>query len=96
LQIGINLWRDYHGYGGENTTQNLHEIEHPLMPLFNHSDCDGELSVQESKEIIKGLTLVIENFDESFDSDEDFIERVKQFKNGLIDAVKKNEIVEFY
>ena len=43
-QIGIDL-SDYKGYGNDNG-KNLYDIKHELMHLFNHSDCDGELTVE--------------------------------------------------
>jgi hypothetical protein len=44
-QIGINL-NDYSGYG-KTGVKDLTKIEHELMPLFNHSDCNGILTVEE-------------------------------------------------
>lgn len=93
-QIGINL-DDYHGYSGENPTKQLDEIEHDLMPLFNHSDCDGRLTIKECKRIVSGLNDVLENFDESKDFDFDFKSRIIQFRDGCISAIEKKQMVKF-
>ncbi len=92
-QIGIDL-NEYDGYD-KGGTKILTDIKHDLMPLFNHSDCDGELSVEESTQISKGLTQVLENFNEEIKADFDFKEKIMQFKTGLLDAITKNEIVYF-
>ena len=33
---------------------------HPLWDFFNHSDCDGQLSVNKFKKIIPALTVVLQ------------------------------------
>jgi len=93
-QIGINL-DDYHGYGGKNPTKQPNEIEHDLMPLFNHSDCDGRLTVKESRRIISGLNDVLENFNPIFDMDFNFKDQIVQFRDGCIDAVNKKQMIHF-
>lgn len=94
-RIGINL-DDYKGYHG-NGTKELTSIAHPLMPLFNHSDCDGELSVEECKQIVSGLNGVIEAaVPEDKDSPFSFLRKVVQFRDGCLLAISKNEIVEFH
>ena len=93
-QIGINL-DDYVGYG-KTGVKDLTKIEHELMPLFNHSDCDGILSVEESKQIVIGFNRVLENFNEKIESDEDFKEKIIQFRDGCLDAIKLNEEIDFH
>lgn len=93
-QIGINL-DEYAGYNN-NGTKDLSEIEHDLMPLFNHSDCDGELSIEESKRIVKGLNSVLENFNEEMQFDFNFKKQIIQFRDGCMDAISKNEIIDFH
>jgi hypothetical protein len=93
-QIGIDL-DEYIGYGDKGT-KNLTDIQHDLMPLFNHSDCDGELSVEESKQIVKGLNNILDNFNEEVKSSYNFKENIIQFRDGCLDAISKNEIVGFH
>jgi len=93
-QIGIELY-DYYGYN-ENGTKNLDDIEHDLMPLFNHSDCDGVLTVEECKRIVNGFNQVLENFDDIIEADFDFKDRIIKFRDGCLEAIEKNEVVEFH
>lgn len=93
-QIGIDL-DEYIGYGDKGT-KDLASIEHDLMPLFNHSDCDGELSVEESKRIVNGLNNVLENFNEQIKADYNFKEKIVQFRDGCLDAISKNEVIDFH
>lgn len=91
-QIGVNL-DEYDGYGFGD--KDLESIDHDIMPLLNHSDCDGELTVEESKRIVNGLNNILENFNENLHFDYNFKERIEQFRDGCIEAVEKNQIVEF-
>jgi len=93
-QIGIDL-NDYIGYGSPDATKDLTSIDHDLMPLFNHSDCDGILTVEESKRIVKGLNSVLKNFNDQLDAPYYFKEYIEQFRDGCLDAISKNEIIEF-
>ncbi len=92
-QIGIDL-KDYVGYGKEEGLS-LAEIDHDLMPLFNHSDCCGVLTVDESKKIIEGLKSVLSNFNKTLDFDFNFKYQINDFINGLLSAVIAGEEVEF-
>lgn len=102
---GFNEWRrwlagkididllDYIGYGG--STKRLEDIEHNLEPLFNHSDCDGELSVEECKKIKIGLEEIFKNLDpDNYDERYNY-EKTQTFIEGLELAIEKNEPVEF-
>jgi hypothetical protein len=93
-QIGINL-NEYIGYGNSGT-KDLSSIDHDLMPLFNHSDCDGILTVEESKRIVNGLNNVLENFNEKIEADFDFKKDIIQFRDGCLEAISKNEIIDFH
>jgi hypothetical protein len=88
-RIGINLG-DYQGYGG---TKDLNSIKHDIKPLFNHSDCDGKLTVEQCEKIANGLTSIINGFDDKIDSY--FKQKTIQFRDGCLDAVTKKEIVYF-
>ena len=93
-RIGINL-KDYKGYG-EATGKDLASIEHDLMPLFNHSDCDGELNTEEQARIIIGLNDVLESWDmpETLEN-KWFRDQIIQFRDGCLDAFTNNEVIEF-
>lgn len=92
-QIGIDL-DQYIGYGDIGTIS-INTIDHDLFPLFNHSDCDGELTVEESKQIVKGLNSVLENFNEEIQADLNFKQKIIQFREGCLDAISRNEVIEF-
>ncbi len=93
-QIGINL-DDYIGYGDKGT-KDLESIDHDLMPFFNHSDCDGVLTVEESKKIISGMNSVLDNLSPETEDYEYLKARIIQFRDGCIDAVAKDEDVDFH
>jgi len=93
-QIGINL-DDYIGYSDKGT-KDLDSIEHDIMPLLNHSDCDGRLKITESRRIAKGLNLILENFNPKLKHPERFKDDIIQFRDGCLDAVSKREMIHFY
>jgi hypothetical protein len=93
IQIGINL-DEYKGYN-KNGTKDLSKIEHELMPLLNHSDCNGRLTIKESKSIVKGLNRVLENFVENDNYDVMFKEMIIKFRDGCLDAISKRKMVKF-
>lgn len=92
-QIGIDL-DNYIGYGDHGTIS-INTIEHDLFPLFNHSDCDGYLTPEESERIVKGLNSVLENFNEDIKVYPNFKNQIIQFRDGCLDAISKNEVIEF-
>lgn len=93
-QIGINL-DEYDGYNSKGT-KDLETIEHDLQPLFNHSDCDGDLKVEESVQIVKGLNNVLDNFNEELQMPTNFKENIIQFRDGCLEAIHNNEIIKFH
>ncbi len=92
-QIGINLY-EYIGYG-DNGTKDLTTIDHDIMPLLNHSDCDGILTPQECRQIVKGLNQIIKN---ALPSDIPFsnYQKAIQFRKGCIRAANAKENLEFH
>ena len=95
-QIDIDL-DDYIGYRGYRPTKYLDTIEHDIMPLLNHSDCDGILTVEECKRIANGLTNILDNFNEDINySINNFKDKIIQFRDGCLEAIQNNEEVEFH
>ena len=92
-QIGIDL-DDYIGYRG-NGVKDITTINHNLMPLFNHSDCDGHLTIDECFKIANGIDSVLATFTDSTEQDSLFKEDMIRFRDGCLDAFSKNEIVYF-
>lgn len=93
-QIGINL-DDYIGYGDKGT-KDLTSIDNELMPLFNHSDCDGRLTVKECKSIVKGLNSILENYNEKIETDYNFKDNIVKFRDGCLDAIADKKMVHFH
>jgi len=100
-KAGINL-NDYLGYGHPTATKELTSIDHKLMPLFNHSDCEGELTPVECKQIAEGIEEVLDNMSkEEIEHPENtysfsHLNKAKQFRDGCILAHSKNENIEFH
>jgi len=95
-EIGLNL-NNYKGYNS-NATLDESEIDHPLMDLFNHSDCDGELTPDQCLKIAQGLNEVIKKLPipEINDSwDGRFLESCIQFRDGCMLAYSRKEVLEF-
>jgi len=96
-QIGIDL-QDYIEYSG-NGKKSLNDIHHNLIPLFNHSDCEGILTPDECKKIVKGLNNVLNNYNPdlvNYGDADYFKNKLIQFKNGCKKAIEANENVEFH
>ena len=93
-QIGINL-NDYLGYG-DTGTKDLKTITNELMPLFNHSDCDGRLTVKQCKSIVIGLNSILSDFNEKIEADYDFKENIIKFRDGCLEAISDKKMVHFH
>lgn len=91
LQIGIELDK-MEGFGGETPWD---KVSPDLYPLLSHSDCDGKLTVSECKKVYRGLNELVSNFNPELPHDSDFLQRVDQFKEGLMDAINKKQQVKF-
>jgi len=86
--IGFHL-RSMEGFGG---SVSFDTMNHPIKPLLDHSDCDGELSVDDCKSIVKGIEMIAEHFEEKY---EDTLQMLGQFREGCLLAIKNNEVVKF-
>ena len=64
---------------------------HPLYPLFNHSDCDGILTVEEMKKVEPTMRGIIELWPEGdYDRDTGL-----ELARGMRTAIKAGEPLEF-
>lgn len=90
-QIGIDL-NDYIGYGGH---KDLSKINHDIVPLLDHGDCDGVLNVQECKKVYSGFGDILASYDPGKVSMEGFILYIVGFRYGLFRAINSNEDVIF-
>lgn len=69
---GIVL-KDMYGFGGW-TNPNCKQIpwetvDSPIVPLLNHSDCDGDLSPEECAQVYPRLAALVEQLEDSYDRD---------------------------
>lgn len=90
-EIGIDL-DEYIGYGAGGTKK-LEDIKHDIMPLLNHSDCDGLISPTTCLYVAAGLMKIEENLSEI---NADIRDDIIQFRNGCLDAFMRNENLEFH
>jgi hypothetical protein len=91
---GLGNIYDYLGYGG-NKPYPVNQ-EEPLMILIDHSDCDGEISAEDCKPLQNALIELRKKTDPDNPDDEEFRHRLTQFIDGLEDAIKHKDSVEFY
>lgn len=59
VKIGINL-RQMDGFGGDISWDG---IEDDVLPLLNHSDCDGSISYKDCARVAKRLKVLIKDWD---------------------------------
>lgn len=86
-QIGINL-DEMMGYGGDRSWD---EIDDPIKPLLNHSDCDGVLTPEECKIVYPRLKELIKSWDDNNRDKQKAMELIK----GMKLCVERNENLEF-
>lgn len=89
-EIGVDLhkMRGFCEEGGISWST----VDHPLVEFFDHSDCEGALSVEQLKEIAPAILLAIKNWDES-----DFDKRMaNELVEGMQAAIKQNEKMRFF
>lgn len=94
-QIGVNL-DHYAGYmaGG---TKDLTTIPHDIMPLLNHSDCDGILTPKECRQIARGLKDIIDKLPADTQRGEwSNYWLAQRFRKGCIKAANAKENLEFH
>ncbi len=85
-EIGMDL-NEMEGFDGDIPFSNFSD---DIIPLLNHSDCDGELTVEECKKVAPRLKELIYPWED---------DRDKRKALGLIEgmelAIERNEPLEF-
>jgi len=61
---------------------------HYIVPLLNHSDCDGHLTPTECKRVADGLSLLL-------DEEDEWNDRIKQFRDGCLKAYNRGQKLKF-
>jgi len=92
-QIGIDLDQML-GFKKDGGGIPWDNFDHPIIPLLNHSDCGGELTVEECDSISKGAIMILNDI--PLDNKIEFATALIRFAKGCIDAANKNEPVEFH
>ncbi|MER2057200.1 MAG: hypothetical protein ABTA16_00170 [Niallia sp.] len=87
-QIGINL-DAMEGFGGDIK---FDQFKDDIIPLLDHSDCDGELTVKECKKVAPRLRELVSNWD---DGDYDK-QKAISLAEGMELAVSQGEPLEFW
>jgi len=79
-----DLYEHYHD------GQYVQAKDHPLWPLFNHSDCDGHLTPEEMTQMLPTLRELVPKLEDSYDR-----ENGQMLIAGMEDAVANHERLEF-
>lgn len=66
-------------------------VKDDIVPLLNHSDCDGELTVEECKQVVPRLRELVAAWE---DDDKDKIKAL-ELAEGMELAIERNEPLEF-
>lgn len=85
--ININLSNMY-GFGGTDSWYGLND---DIVPLLNHSDCDGKLTIRECRKVSKRLRELVVTWD---DNDYDKMQALR-LADGMDLAVKEKKQLIF-
>lgn len=86
-EIGMDLY-EMEGFDGNIPFSNYQD---DILPLLDHSDCDGELSIEECKKVAPRLRQLVSSWE-----DNDFDKNTAlELADGMDYAVKCNEPLEF-
>lgn len=86
-EIGIDL-DSMKGFGGKISWD---KIKDPIKPLLNHSDCDGELTSEECREVAPRLRELVKDWpDDDYDK-----QKALELADGMEFAAIMNENLEF-
>lgn len=83
-EIGLDL-NSMVGFGGEQKWP-----DHDLIPLLNHSDCDGELTPEECKRVAPALREAVSKWDDDYDR-----AKFLELAEGMELAASLNEALQF-
>lgn len=90
--IDLSVMDGFRRYGDDRPRQSWDDVTTPLKPLLNHSDCDGELSPAECRQVAPRLREVIDAVwpDDCYDRRQGLA-----LADGMDDAAEANEPLEF-
>ncbi len=85
------------GFSGSEISESWEDKpDNDLHILLHHSDCDGEISVEDAKKLLDKMVKHRDCFVLYDESNEFYLSRYDQWIEGLRCAVESNEIVEFF
>lgn len=91
--IDLSVMDGFRRYGDDRPRQSWNDVTTPLKPLLNHSDCDGELTPEECREVAPRLREVVK----AIWPDPDTHAHINglALADGMDAAAKANEPLEF-
>ncbi|MFJ2004741.1 hypothetical protein [Streptomyces chartreusis] len=90
--IDLDVMHGFEWYGDDRPRVSWDDVTTPLKPLLNHSDCDGELTPEECRQVAPRLREVVNAV-----WPEDCHDRASglALADGMDAAAKANEPLEF-
>jgi len=85
-KIGITL----DGMDGFRGSLSWDSVKDPIVPLLNHSDCDGELLPADCRKVIPRLLTLISDWDNDYDR-----KMAEELITGMKKAIKENKPLRF-
>ncbi|WP_100487859.1 hypothetical protein [Sporolactobacillus pectinivorans] len=85
-EIGMDL-NKMEGFGGNMSFSDFND---DILPLLNHSDCEGELSAEECRHVAPRLREIIASWNE-----EDYLQEALSLAEGMELAARKSQSLIF-
>lgn len=85
-EIGMNL-DDMEGFDGNIP---FHIYQDDIIPLLNHSDCDGELTPDECKQVAPRLRELVSGWEDDYDKS-----KALDLADGMELAANQGQPLEF-
>ncbi|MFT8709786.1 MAG: hypothetical protein ABF820_10185 [Sporolactobacillus sp.] len=84
--IGMDL-NQMEGFGGSIP---FADFDDPIIPLLDHSDCEGSLSVAECQQVAPRLAALTANWPEA-----NFKQEIRSLIHGMERAIQENQPLYF-
>lgn len=93
-RIGMVL-DNMEGFGGDGK---FAAFDHDIIPLLDHSDCDGEITPADAAKVARGLEAIYADLTEeekNWNCGYKFGEAIQNWISGCKEAAAKNEPIHF-
>ena len=87
--VGIPDLNNMVGFGGSETWDKYNHDA--LCIVINHSDCDGEIILEDCKKLLVRMEIVVKEMNEG----DELHRRTSKFIDGLKEAIHNNDCLEF-